>query len=135
MIRDGTSNTIWVAEQYGFNCSGTTFVYTASFSSHWKPFQPGLFAFPPRKGRPAPGDYVPVTSGHPPVSVAAGNVTFQVRPRVDQCDPRQPNASLAAGLQVGMADGSVRVLHPGIAPATFWGMVTPDGGEVLGGGW
>ena len=134
-LRDGTSNTIWLTEHYAFNCSNTTFLYCSCFSSNWQPWQPGLFAFPAGKGRPSPGDYVPMTSGNPPVSVAVGNVTFQVRPRVDQCDPRQPNASLAAGLQVGMADGSVRVLHTGIAPATFWGLVTPAGGEVLGGDW
>jgi prepilin-type N-terminal cleavage/methylation domain-containing protein len=130
-LRDGTSTTIWLTEHYGFNCGGTTFVYDIAAASHWF-MQPATFAHSIKQGRPSPGDYVPVTSGNPPVSVAAGNVTFQVRPRVEQCDPRQPNASLTAGLQVGMADGSVRVLHPGIAPATFWGMVTPDGGEVLG---
>jgi len=37
--------------------------------------------------------------------------------------------------KIGVSSGSVRVLHPGIAPATFWGLVTPAGGELLGDDW
>lgn len=75
-------------------------------------------------GRPMPGDYAPMTSGHPPV-------TFQLRPSIDDCDPRQPNASSSSGLQVGLADGSVRTIRHGVDPKVFWGAVTPAGGEVL----
>jgi hypothetical protein len=32
---------------------------------------------------------------------------------------------------VGVMDGSVRQLSPGISPATYWGAVTPNGNEVL----
>jgi len=57
-----------------------------------------------------------------------------MRPTIDECDPDQPNASHPGGLQVGMADGSVRIVRPGVSPAIFWGAVTPTpaGGEVLG---
>ena len=82
-------------------------------------------------GRPLPGDHAPVTSGDPPVSTSAPGVTFQLRPSLDDCDPRQPNASSSSGLQVGMADGSVRIVRHGIDPKVFWGAVTPAGGEVL----
>jgi hypothetical protein len=34
-----------------------------------------------------------------------------------------------------MFDGSVRSLSAGTSEATFWGMVTPAGGEVLGWDW
>jgi prepilin-type N-terminal cleavage/methylation domain-containing protein len=131
-ITDGTSQTIWLAEHYGWNCNGTTFIYTIGASSPWKPIQPATFAHGgPVRGRPAPGDYYPITSGNPPVSVAAEGKTFQVRPRVDECDPRLPNASSSSGLQIGMADGSVRVLAPSTSPQAFWGMVTPNRGEVI----
>ena len=33
---------------------------------------------------------------------------------------------------VGLVDGSVKQLNPGIAPHIFWGAITPAGGEVLG---
>jgi hypothetical protein len=36
---------------------------------------------------------------------------------------------------VALADGSVRTIHPGISPETFWAAVTPAGGEVLGADW
>jgi type II secretory pathway pseudopilin PulG len=130
-LTDGTSNTIWVAEHYAYRCNTTTFFYITMRSDHWSE-QPAMFAMPAAWGRPVPGDYTPVTSGNPPQTTAAGGVTFQVRPTVSECDPRQPNASSSSGLQVGMADGSVRVVRPGVAPQVFWGAVTPAGGEVLG---
>ncbi|QJW93868.1 hypothetical protein [Frigoriglobus tundricola] len=97
----------------------------------WGYVQPATFAQSRENLRPAPGDYLPITSGNPPVSVAADGVTFQVRPPVGECNPRLPNAGSRRGLQVGLADGSTRLLAPAIDPAAFWGMVTPAGGEVL----
>lgn len=131
-ISDGTSQTVWVAEHYAYLCNQTSFLFNTSFNTSWQGAQPATFAMHRYMARPVPGDYVPVTSGNPPVSTAAGGVTFQVRPTVSECDPRQPNASSSGGLQVGMADGSVRVVRPGVAPQVFWGAVTPAGGEVLG---
>jgi prepilin-type N-terminal cleavage/methylation domain-containing protein len=130
-ITDGTSQTIWVAEHYAYRCQDTTFVYVSVISSQWWAPQPALFAMDRLEGRPAPADYAP-TTGNPPVSTAGGGVTFQLRPKVSECDPRQPNASSTGGLQVGLADGSVRIVRPGVSPAVFWGAVTPSGGEVLG---
>ena len=76
-------------------------------------------------------DFHPITTDNPPVSRAAGNATFQVRPSRAACDPRLPQATTPAGLRVGLADGSVRVLRPGIEPSLFWGAVTPAAGEVV----
>lgn len=131
-ITDGTSQTIWLAEHYGWNCNGTAFLYSIGFVPKWRPVQPATFAQAgPVAADAARGDYYPITSGSPPVSVAAEGKTFQVRPTLQECDPRLPNASSRAGLQVGLADGSARVLAPGIHPAVFWGMTTPNGGEVV----
>jgi type II secretory pathway pseudopilin PulG len=129
-ITDGTSQTIWVAEHYAYRCGTATFLYLTMTGSSWSE-QPSTFAMPEMWGRPAPGDYIPVPSGNPPVTTAANGVTFQVRPTPADCDPRQPNASYSGGLQVGLADGSIRVVRPGVSPAAFWGAVTPAGGEVL----
>ncbi|MCI0642156.1 MAG: hypothetical protein L0Y72_17595 [Gemmataceae bacterium] len=131
-MSDGASQTIWLAEHYAWNCNGTSFIYTIGTSNKWSPYQPPTFAHGGSVlGRPAPGDYYPITTGNPPVSVATDGKTFQVRPTIDACDPRLPNASSTRGLQIGLGDGSVRILAPSISPQVFWGMVTPSGGEVL----
>ncbi len=134
-VTDGMSQTVWLAEHYGWYCNGTTFIYPLGTSSHWKWIQPATFAHVREAGRPAPGDYYPITRGNPPVSTAAEGKTFQVRPRLEDCDPRLPNASSSRGLQTALADGSVRLLSPSISPQVFWGMVTPGSGEVVGGDW
>ncbi len=132
-ITDGTSQTIWLAEHYAYKCRTTTFLYINYTNSQtWdKVPQPALFAMERAMGRPLPGDYNPTTSGNPPVSTSAPGVTFQLRPSIDDCDPRQPNASSSSGLQVGLADGSVRIIRHGIDPRVFWGAVTHAGGEIL----
>lgn len=132
-VGDGMSQTIWMAEHYGWNCNGTSFVYSAVCDPRfWRPEQSATFA------QAGPllqangmnrGDFYPITSGDPPVSNAVGGATFQVRPKISECDPRLPNASLRAGLQVGLADGSVRVLSANTRPSAFWAMTTPNGGE------
>jgi hypothetical protein len=135
-ITDGLSNTIWLAEHYAYNCSGTTFVYVVDISSHWRPIQPATFAHGGKiGGRPAPGDYYPITSGTPPTSTAEDGKTFQARPPISEADPRLANSSSSRGLQVCMADGSVRLLAPSISPNAYWGAVTPAGGEAPGPDW
>lgn len=130
-ITDGLSSTIWLSEQYGWNCNGTAFLYVGGACSDWKPWQPATFANSTRDYRPEPGDYLPVTKGNPPQSTSAAGKTFQVAPSMKDCDPRLPNASTSRGLQIGLADGSVRILAPSTSPQVFWGMVTPRGGEVI----
>jgi prepilin-type N-terminal cleavage/methylation domain-containing protein len=130
-ICDGLSQTIFFSEHYGFNCNGTTFFYKVCWCSNWTS-QSATFANGGQiKFRPDPGDYYPITSGRPPTSNSIDGKTFQVRPSIAECDPRLPNASSRRGLQVAMGDGSVRILTPSISPTIFWGMVTPNGGEII----
>jgi prepilin-type N-terminal cleavage/methylation domain-containing protein len=128
-ITDGTSQTIWLTEHYAWRCGETTFLYALGGSNKWF-FQPPTFA-QSGPARPAPGDYYPITSGNPPVSTAADGKTFQVLPSIAECDPRLPNSSSARGLQIALADTSVRILSPRTSPTVFWGMVTPNKGEVI----
>jgi hypothetical protein len=46
-----------------------------------------------------------------------------------------PKVWHAGGIMVGMADGSARLVSTGVSPATWWFIMTPQGGEVLGSDW
>jgi prepilin-type N-terminal cleavage/methylation domain-containing protein len=133
-ILDGTSNTILFSEHYQ-KCGPVVFNYLAAGTgSRLSKDFPGTRASfadggPLVEDGANCGDYFPITQGN--ISVAADNVTFQVRPAIGDCDPRLPNATSARGLQVGMADGGVRILSAGLAPLVFWGAVTPASGEVI----
>ena len=82
------------------------------------------------------GDIYPVTTGSPPVSL--GNFptdTFQIAPRIQDCDWTIAQTPHRTGMLAAMGDGSVRILGPGMSPSTYWGAVTPASGEVLGSDW
>jgi prepilin-type N-terminal cleavage/methylation domain-containing protein len=147
---DGSSNTIAFAEKYSICGWGG-----GDFTEH----RPLEFT---RAGRPsfADGgpvlggrnchDVYPVTSGAPAVSrPSRDGATFQLAPLAwvfeyksdgvfsgpippGGCDPHLPQSPHRAGILVGLGDGSVRSLRGGMDVNTFWGMATPDGGEVLG---
>jgi hypothetical protein len=57
---------------------------------------------------------------------------FQSKP--GQCDPTLPQTPHREGMQVGLADGSVRLVRPGVSPATWYAAHAPSGGERLGDG-
>jgi prepilin-type N-terminal cleavage/methylation domain-containing protein len=140
-IGDGLSNTIFFTEHYRV-CGGTTFDLFATYNSdRGSTNQPGGIGSAPTfadygysrfhaSSGPPKSDYYPITAGNPPRSAAADNVTFQVRPSIGECDPRQPNAASSRGLQILMGDGSVRTVDPGVSPFIFWAAVTPNRAEI-----
>jgi hypothetical protein len=76
-------------------------------------------------------DVTPITVGSPPITRASTpGRTFQARPKFEDCDPRVPQTPHAAGMLVGLFDGSVRTVRSGIDETVFWAAVTPAGGEV-----
>ncbi len=99
-------------------------------------------------------DVYPVTAGNPAVTMASRpGATFQTTPahwscgRYDiengvgvcgnpkpfnACDQTVPQTAHPAGMQVAMADGSVRTIRPGVSETIFWAAITPNGGEVVG---
>jgi type II secretory pathway pseudopilin PulG len=126
---DGQSSTIIVAEHYAFGCGGAQF----SWMHTNIPFTTTLTGTGAtitlrRSSFVDEGDVVPNPTSPP-------TVTFQVTPAIPDCNPAVPQATFPGGLMVGLADGSVRMLSPGISPATFWAAVTPAGGEALGSDW
>jgi prepilin-type N-terminal cleavage/methylation domain-containing protein len=137
-ITDGTANTIAFAEHYA-NCRNTPeFHYTLPF-----PYQGvgrrATFSECNDINGPCNRlccslgdiDVGPYTSGSPPVTIASvRGLTFQAGPKVQDCDPRLAQSPNPGGMQVALADGSVRTLQAGIAETVYWAIVTPRCGEV-----
>jgi hypothetical protein len=71
-----------------------------------------------------------------PDAVGPGS-KFQAQPTpyLGNCDPTRAATAHPGGILVGLADGSVRSLAPGMSGATWWAAVTPSGGEALDSDW
>jgi type II secretory pathway pseudopilin PulG len=142
VLKDGSSNTIEITTHYSMGSKkgpdNIVYIYQRELLSLLlvapfplsNPSNPNLrnVLLPPTFADAAMGDVLP---GSP----EAQTLTFQLRPPVDNIDPRIPQSPYTTGLLVGLADGSVRMLNPNISPRTFWAAVTPNGGEVLGPDW
>ncbi len=148
---DGMSTTIAFAEHYAARCNTTSFFWLDTLPM-WEPDgtvdrRPAfadngpvvLGALSPQIRDSVQNqftDVYPVTSGNPPVSIGSvPGLTFQVAPRIADCDPRLAQTPHPAGMLVALGDGSVRILSPGMSPTTYWAAVTPASGEVLGTDW
>ena len=125
---DGTSQTILFAERYAVCVSNPLGLQRANLWDGW--------LYPAYLNGGIGHDYlpyfaIPTTNGSPigPASI------FQVQPRQGNCDPSRASSAHTGGMNVGLADGSVRFLSTGISPTTWWSAVTPNGGEVLGPDW
>jgi hypothetical protein len=134
VFRDGAASTLMFAENYG-RCSGFYNQYTMT--------PPTQVA---RREATFGVGVRPVTTGDPPRSRPEfPGLTFQVQPLVtleilsdpppNSCASTLAQTPHASGMLVAMGDGSARTLSPAISEATYWGMVTPASGEVLGTDW
>jgi len=132
---DGASNTIALAEHHARCGPGGrfNFIYSLRYSSV-TPFD----VYKLNEQRRATfadqyyGDVVPILDGFGSVQPSRPGATFQVVPRMEECDPFVPQTPDAAGMSVLRFDGSVRTVRAEIAPAAFWAAVTRAGGEVAG---
>ncbi|VTR96219.1 Uncharacterized protein OS=Blastopirellula marina DSM 3645 GN=DSM3645_19223 PE=4 SV=1: N_methyl_2: SBP_bac_10 [Gemmata massiliana] len=139
-LPDGTSQTIAITTHYA-RCGRTPFTWWMS--------NPTCYTFvPPSGGQQVPCWTLPDVPSHantfaddtmadavPPGVSKRGELTvktFQVLPQLMDCDYRVPQALFPSGLLVALADGSVRMVQVNIETVTFWGTVSPAGGEVLG---
>jgi type II secretory pathway pseudopilin PulG len=102
---DGTSNTMVYVERYQM-CNGNPCAWGYSSLYYWAP----MFAFY-SKGK------------------------FQNVPTQDECNPALPQSTESAGIQVGMADGSARLVSQRVSPETWYNATDPADGNVLGQDW
>jgi type II secretory pathway pseudopilin PulG len=137
-ISDGLSNTVLFAEKYArctnttmalqFQDGGCAWAYSAAPMFSWLPSP----MTPTRNGF-GPGFAIRGFVALAPDAKGAGS-RFQVQPTpfIGNCDPTRASTSHASGIQVGLADGSVRTLAPTMTGTTWWAAVTPRFGYVLG---
>lgn len=130
---DGTSNTVAFAEHY-YRCGRAQFLYHQFIRDRGRSrptfADGGLFL-----NFHTHDDVHPVTS---PAGGTVGSVpgkTFQAAPAVADCDPTVAQTPHPSGMLVALADGSVRILAPSVAPQAYWSAVTPAGGEAIGSDW
>ena len=125
---DGTSNTILFAEKYG-RCSNSTWRDGGSFWAYYNAFQ---FA-EPKFGPFHPG----IAIDHFNPNGVGINSKFQVQPSPwnGNCNPTLASTGHSGGMNVGLADGSVRSLASSLSNTTWWLACTPTDGKTLGSDW
>jgi prepilin-type N-terminal cleavage/methylation domain-containing protein len=139
-ITDGTSNTILFAEKYArcsnttldpqFQNGGTAWAYTAAAVFSWQEAPMGL----PVKMFQV-GFCIPALENLGAPDVIGPKSKFQYRPSITECKPTHTATAHTAGMQVGLVDGTVRNLAPGISGDTWWAAVTPRADDQLGPDW
>jgi prepilin-type N-terminal cleavage/methylation domain-containing protein len=136
-FRDGTSNTIMYFERYTI-CNNIgpidysdVWHYTDQSSPPW-PFWPNTWN---------DGEWTVGNSSKPlypsGIGAAAAPDAFlpQWQPTDSACDPRKVQGYTAGGIQVGLGDGSVRMVSPAISQITWSYACTPADGNPLGPDW
>lgn len=128
---DGGSNTIWLFERYarsgGLNPNdGSTQNYRLD-NFWWAEWNCTAAV--------GPGDHAEGIAGYSiPFVVAPVGIWGGSREN-DSPNRWLPSAFSPGGLQVGLGDGSVRNIAPGIDPTTFTNALQFDDGNVLGADW
>jgi prepilin-type N-terminal cleavage/methylation domain-containing protein len=122
---DGTSNTLLFTERYAVCISNSIPLSRACLWDWWElqTTVPGHDYYPFIANQTSNGD-----------NVGPGAI-FQVQPAQGNCDPSRASTAHTGGIEVALADGSVRSVAPGVSGATWWAAITPAGGEVLGPDW
>jgi prepilin-type N-terminal cleavage/methylation domain-containing protein len=113
---DGTSQTIMLAERYAVSSTGAP---TGAATHFW---YPGTLTTEVL--------FTPSTS-----LTTAVPYPFQVKPATTLVYDYVPQGMSSGGLQIALADGSVRSCSSSLSQQTWYYACTPNGGEVLGSNW
>jgi prepilin-type N-terminal cleavage/methylation domain-containing protein len=129
-IPDGTSNTIFLAEKYMVCGPGG---FTAAF--YWGETcldcgSPATYAGACNRLAANPANV-----GSPPMFYQSLTLVPQPKPSMKQCNPCMLQGFYPSGSQVGMGDGSVRLVSSSISQTTWARAVAPDDGLPLGTDW
>ncbi len=106
-FQDGTANTVLFGEGYG-NCDRVPRI--ALYSWYYHNFGLDWYKQP-------------------------NTWMFQDAPAVKDCDNWRAQSNHTGGMNVALADGSVRVVSPAISQATWTSALLPDDGTPLGADW
>jgi prepilin-type processing-associated H-X9-DG protein len=60
---------------------------------------------------------------------------FQLQPTASACSSSETQTGHSSGMNVGMADGSVRAVIPSITPSTWNAIITPNNKDTVGSDW
>ncbi len=133
---DGTSSTILFAEKYAVCTMASGRLHDVAV-----PHAPFVITLPPSAslgGSVWAWPNADATCSPTFASFTNGpGSKYQDRPVNDQihmeylCDPSRAATGHTAGIQVGLADGSVRSLAPSIPPDVWWALCTPAGNEII----
>jgi prepilin-type N-terminal cleavage/methylation domain-containing protein len=123
-ITDGTSNTIMLAtKRYVCGSGGTVWTHIVIKGS--PPFNTGWAM--------TTGAYFALNSSIP--TAAGAGMTFQTQPTAATCNTEYAQTLSTAGLQVALADGSVRVVNSTIDGLVWRSALLPNDGVPLPGDW
>jgi prepilin-type N-terminal cleavage/methylation domain-containing protein len=136
---DGTSKTILYAEKYA-RCTSTSMSLAAGDGGNlWAYCASKGFDLPPPMNppfKPFHASFAIIGYLGVPTTIGPESI-FQVQPEpfLGNCDPTRASTAHTSGMQVCLADGSVRTLAPSMSGETWWAAVTPMGREVQGSDW
>jgi prepilin-type N-terminal cleavage/methylation domain-containing protein len=146
-LSDGTSNTIFFAESYAIcgpptGTSGTQYVELIwgedgqNSGPIAQKYNQNVFFVPAfwNANRTDVGDNPNSYVGNNPATSGLGSPTPQIAPNRTVCDPKRVQG-FQGGIQVGLADGSVRMVSGNVSQATWGRAVEGADGLPLGSDW
>jgi len=122
-FQDGTSNTIFYTDKLSlcsFNSAGN---YNDNYWPDWGP----IFSSPDEDGTTGPNTNLVLPQISPPS--VPGNSGMA------NCDGAGASSPHTGGINVALADGSVRFVGAGITRVTWFNALCPNDGQVLGSNW
>jgi prepilin-type N-terminal cleavage/methylation domain-containing protein len=130
---DGTSNTVLFTEKYA----------RCEYPPNSKTGGGNMWAHPGTAGVASGQSWWPVVMApdyvkyNPNCYGLTPGALFQIQPTpfIGQCDWTRASTAHSGGIQVVLADGSVRSVAQGISYTTWWYVFTPAGGEVVPSDW